>query len=79
MGFSALKRGTPVESEHLTNNTSFWLVPKSLTVNDLERRHIMTVSLRYFTEFSRFESQLRQINRTQSHIISNSSNKDQKI
>ena len=32
---------------------SFWLVPKSVTLNDLERRRLMAVTLRYFTEFGK--------------------------
>ena len=32
---------------------SFRLVPKSVTLNDLERRGVMAVTLRYFTEFGK--------------------------
>ena len=31
---------------------SFRLVPKSVTLDDLERNGVMAVILRYFTEFS---------------------------
>ena len=37
---------------------SFRLVPKSVTLNDLERR-IMALILRYFTEFGSFRGALR--------------------
>jgi len=32
---------------------SFRLVPTSVTLNDLERRSLMAVTLRYFTEFGK--------------------------
>ena len=37
---------------------SFRLVPKSVTLNDLERRNngVMTVTMRYFTEFGRLQA-----------------------
>jgi len=37
---------------------SFRLVPKLMTLNDLERR-VMSVILRYFTEFDSFAGRLR--------------------
>ena len=37
---------------------SFRLVPKSVTLNDLERRN-MAVILRYFSEFHSFRGALR--------------------
>jgi len=38
---------------------SFRLVPKSATLNDLER-HIMVLILRYFTDFGSFRGALRE-------------------
>jgi len=38
---------------------SFRLVPKSVTLNDLERRKLLALILRYFTEFGSFRGALR--------------------
>ena len=37
----------------------FRLVPKSVTLNYIERRRIMAIILRYFAEFGSFRGQLR--------------------
>jgi len=39
----------------------FRLVPKSVTLNDLERRSLMAIILLYFAEFGSFRGQLRKI------------------
>jgi len=46
---------------------SFRLVPKSVTLNDLERRN--GVILRYFTEFGSFRRALRKSWRSLSHLL----------
>jgi len=49
---------------------SFRLVPKSVTVNDLERRN--GVILRYFSEFVSFRGALRKSSRSLSHLLMSS-------
>ena len=45
----------------------FRLVPKSVTLNDLERHN--GVILRYFSEFDTFRGALRKISRSLSHLL----------
>ena len=49
---------------------SFRLVPKSVTLNDLERRN--GVILRYFSEFGSFRGALRKSSRSLSHLLMSS-------
>jgi len=49
---------------------SFRLVPKSVTLNDLERRN--GVILRYFSEFASFRGALRKSSRSLSHLLMSS-------
>ena len=49
---------------------SFRLVPKSVTLNDLERRN--AVILRYFSEFGSFRGALRKSSRSISHLLMSS-------
>jgi len=49
---------------------SFRLVPKSVTLNDLERRN--GVILRYFSEFDSFLGALRKSSRSLSHLLMSS-------
>ena len=46
---------------------SFRLVPKSVTLNDLERRN--GVILRYFSEFGLLPGALRKRSRSLSHLL----------
>ena len=48
----------------------FRLVPKSVTLNDLERRN--GVILRYFSEFGSFRGALRKSSRSLSHLLMSS-------
>jgi len=49
---------------------SFPLVPKSVTLNDLERRN--GVILRYFSEFGQHPGALRKSSRSLSHLLMSS-------
>jgi len=49
---------------------SFRLLPKSMTLNDLERRN--GVILRYFSEFGSFRGALRKSSRSLSHLLMSS-------
>jgi len=49
---------------------SFRLVPKSVTLNDLERRK--GVILRYFSEFGELPGALRKSSRSLSHLLMSS-------
>jgi len=49
---------------------SFPLVPKSVTLNDLERRN--GVILRYFSKFGSFRRALRKSSRSLSHLLMSS-------
>jgi len=49
---------------------SFRLVPKSVTLNDLERRN--GVILRYFREFGQLPGALRKSSRSLSHLLMSS-------
>jgi len=49
---------------------SFRLVPKSVTLNDLERRN--GIILRYFSEFGSLPGALRKISRSLSHLLMSS-------
>jgi len=49
---------------------AFRLVPKSVTLNDLERRN--GVILRYFSEFDSFLGALRKSSRSLSHLLMSS-------
>jgi len=49
---------------------SFRLVPKSVTLNDNERRN--GVILRYFIEFGSFRGELRKSSRSLSHLLMSS-------
>jgi len=49
---------------------SFRLVPKSVSLNDLERRN--GVILRYFSEFGSFRVALRKSSRSLSHLLMSS-------
>jgi len=49
---------------------SFRLVPKSVTLNDLERP--IGVTLRYFSEFGSFRGALRKTSRSLSHLLMSS-------
>ena len=49
---------------------SFRLVPKSVTLNDLER--LKGVILRYFSEFRSFRGALRKSSRSLSHLLMSS-------
>ena len=49
---------------------SFRLVPKSVTLNDLERRN--DVVLRYFSEFGYLPVALRKSSRSLSHLLMSS-------
>ena len=49
---------------------SFWLVPQSVTLNDLERRN--GVILRYFSEFGYLPDVLRKSSRSLSHLLMSS-------
>ena len=49
---------------------SFRLVPKSVTLNDLERRN--GVILRYLSEFGQLPGALRKSSRSQSHLLMSS-------
>jgi len=49
---------------------SFRLVPKSVTLNDLERRNCRY--LRYFGEFGYFPGVLRKSSRSLSHLLTSS-------
>jgi len=49
---------------------SIRLVPKSVTLNDLERRN--GVILRYFSEFGSFRGALRKSSRSLSHLLMSS-------
>ena len=49
---------------------SFRLVPKSVTLNDLERRN--GISLRYFSEFGQLPGALRKNSRSLSHLLMSS-------
>ena len=51
---------------------SFRLVPKSVTVNDLERRNGRYFDLRYFSEFGYFRGALRKSSRSLSHLLMSS-------
>ena len=51
---------------------SFRLVPKSVTLNDFERRN--GVILRYFSEFGSFWDALRKSSRSLSHLLMSSCN-----
>jgi len=49
---------------------SFRLVPKSVTLNDLERRN--GVILRYLSEFGKLPGALRKSSRSLSHLLMSS-------
>jgi len=49
---------------------SFQLVPKSVTLNDHERRN--GIILRYFSEFGQLPGALRKISRSRSHLLMSS-------
>jgi len=49
---------------------SFRLVPKSVTLNDLERRN--GIILRYFSEFGYLPGALRKSSRSLSHLLMSS-------
>jgi len=49
---------------------SFRLVPKSVTLNDIERRN--GVILRYFSEFGSFRGALPKSSRSLSHLLMSS-------
>jgi len=49
---------------------SFRLVPKSVTLNDLERRN--GVILRYFSEFGKLPGALHRSSRSLSHLLMSS-------
>jgi len=52
---------------------SFRLVTKSVTLNDIERRSLMAVILRYFSEFGySFRGALRKSSRSLSHLLMSS-------
>jgi len=54
---------------------SFRLVPKSVTLNDLERRN--GVILRYFSEFGWLPGALRKSSRSLSHLLMSSCKQNQ--